>query len=955
MRRSVASSGLLKRLVEEDGVTGAIIAFDRIDRAVRGTDEYDEEIFRLKSGGTSIEDIALSILSTDSKLASDCLLGVYESSGKRDGIVTVPLPPVFLNDLEKAVEGAKRLLVLIDRPNISIRLPATAQGIAAAEELTYAGINVSLTDVFSVSRYQVAAFSYVKGLERRARSGRPVDSVFGSVSFHLSPIDVATSFLIDEALKRITSHDAAAILRNLSWKVALFAARLVYLKHEDVFGGMTFREAEKSGARPQVIVWEETAPRAAHLDPLMYAEGLSGGNTITAFSLETLFAFREGRAARAGRGGVGGIGGRQTDRVKEGLAEAHRAIKELEDLGLSLDSVASRLEEESAKKGMESYEALLNTVSERAGELSRKAGVQAPSGAALEGASLEAARLLMEKDFPAKLWAKDPALWIKPGDEAGRRIVRGALGWLSSPAMMEDLQGGLRSFSEEVRKAGLTECVLLGMGGSSLAPLVLSETFGAGKPREALTVLDTTDPEAVLSVVKERSDVMGKLFIVSSKSGSTIEPLSLFEYFYSLLKELKGEKAGENFVAITDPGTALEGFSRKYSFRRTFLNWKDIGGRFSALSYFGLVPAALIGVDVEKLLCHALSMRAAIEPSVAPLKNPALSLGALLAGHYAAGRDKVTFFLSKEIASFGLWIEQLMAESTGKEGKGLVPITGELPGKPSEYSNDRVFVQISLKETDEAASKKLNALSKAGHPVLRFMLKDPYELGGEFLRWEAAIAAAGAAIGINPFDQPDVELSKMIAMERLGKREGEEGGRAKGAPRAPHEREVFPGKHLTAHFGKKTFLMMSAHLKEKASVKEALSLFLGLVRERDYVAVLPYFNPMDKKANEAFGKIRKLVRERTGAPVQFGWGPRYLHSTGQLHKGGADNGVFLLFAHGPIKDAPVPGSHFTFSDLERSQAYGDTVALDSKGRRVVIVDLQDPGAQATKEALHLFE
>lgn len=929
MRRSLATSGLLKRLVEEDGVTGVILGLSSFEKALGGTDEYDEDIARLRREGRGEEEIIAALAASDARCAADELFRAYEASGKTDGMVSVWLPPHTLNDIEKTAEAAKRLLDSIGRPNISVRVPATASGIAAAEELVYSGVSVNLTEVFSVSRYQSAAFSYVKALERRVRAGRPVDSVFGCVSVPISPVDVEMAAVVEDALKRITSHDTVAILRELSWRVALYNAKLVYLKHEDVFRGKTFHDLEKNGARPQRIVWEGTLPKGAHLDALLYAEGLCGGKTITAMALETMLAFRE-------RGAV-------KERLKEGQAPAHKALKELDDLGLGLDLAASRLQEAALRDESALWEGLLKTVSERGAEALLGRPSLAPAPALWTGASLDAVRTLADGDFPARLWAKDESLWARSADDAVKRTIRNALGWLSAPAMMEELKGGLFTFAEEVRKAGFTECVLLGMGGSSLAPLVFGETFGPRRGYPRLTVLDTTDPEAVLGVAegRERVEITRKLFIVSSKSGSTIEPLSLFEYFYSILKGIKGERAGENFIAITDPGTALEGFSRKYSFRRLFLNWRDIGGRFSALSYFGLLPAALSGIDVGSILRHALIMRAAVEPSVPPLKNPGLQLGALLAGFYNEGRDKVTFFLSDEISAFALWIEQLMAESTGKEGRGLIPITGEPVGKPSEYANDRVFVDISLKKTDEAVSRKLDALSKAGHPVLRFTLRDPYEIGAEFLRWEVAIAAAGMVMGINPFDQPDVESSKRLAMERLGR----------GAEKEHHEWAVLGSKLLKVHFGRAA----KTGIKEKTSLKEALGAFLGLVREREYMGLLPYFNPMDKKAGASFGRIRKALRDKTGAAVLFGWGPRYLHSTGQLHKGGPDSGSFVIIAHGAVKDAPVPESHFTFSGLERSQAFGDMEALDSRGRRVILVDLKDPSEKSVKEAVELFE
>lgn len=551
-----------------------------------------------------------------------------------------------------------------------------------------------------------------------------------------------------------------------------------------------------------------------------------------------------------------------------------------------------------------------------------------------------AVKRLRDERFAERLMAGDASLWEK----ADKKIVENSLGWLALPHEMDFCGDSIKSFADTVRDSGVKSVVLLGMGGSSLAPLVLKETFGSAPGYPGLTVLDSVDPGAIKAVEEALGPASESLFIVSSKSGSTIEPLSLFKHFYSRVKNERGPDAGQSFIAITDPGSKLEGFSEKYGFRRLFLNPPDIGGRFSALSYFGLVPAALSGIDITRLLSHAQRIHAAVGTGTAAEEDPALALGAALGYLSSIGRDKVTFFLSEDISSFGLWVEQLLAESTGKDGKGLVPITGEDPGSPDDYGPDRVFVSISRGPLDKGLDAGLKALREAGHPVIRFCLEDPYELGGEFLRWEVAAAAAGVVMGINPFDQPDVELAKGLTRARLEKSDG-----AAPAPTPQEGQGVeFEDGPLRVYFNPSASRRLKGPIKE-GGLSKALEGFFASIREGDYLGLLAYFNPFDAHAEAALRGVRMLLFSSGKAATQFGYGPRYLHSTGQLHKGGAGNGVFLILTHGAADDIKIPGSPFSFSELELSQAFADMEALDTRGRPVVLFNLKDPAAGSLKQ------
>ncbi len=521
-------------------------------------------------------------------------------------------------------------------------------------------------------------------------------------------------------------------------------------------------------------------------------------------------------------------------------------------------------------------------------------------------ADLDPAAVLAELDrrrVTARVWARDHTVWKPdPGEISDR------LGWLTVCDAMAERAPSLRAFADEVKAEGTRHVVLMGMGGSSLGPEVLRRVLGPAEGRPDLTVLDSTLPEVVRGV-QSAIDPARTLFLVSSKSGGTIEPLSFYKHFRDLLdRELGRDGAGRAFAAITDPGTSLEQMAREHGFRRVFANPPDVGGRYSVLSYFGLVPAALLGVDLDVLLGRAREMAERCGPSVPAGDNPGAALGAAIGAMAAAGRDKLTLVASPGLAAFGLWVEQLLAESTGKEGRGVVPVVGEALSGPDRYGGDRLFVHLRLRGDDNAAADAaLEAIEGSGHPVLRLDLGDAYDLGGEFFRWEFATAVAGAVLGINPFDQPDVQGAK-DATDR-----------------------------------------MMEHYLEKGSLpavdaSDDLRALLEGARPGDYLAVAAYL-PEGPAVREAFDDLRRRVMDRYGIATTVGYGPRYLHSTGQLHKGGPNTALCLQVAADSEADLPVPGEPYSFGVLARSQALGDLQALESAGRRVVRAALgADPAA-----------
>ena len=549
-----------------------------------------------------------------------------------------------------------------------------------------------------------------------------------------------------------------------------------------------------------------------------------------------------------------------------------------------------------------------------------------------EAAVMESLKNFEEANFCDRLWNKDSTIWRMESDQ--QFVISNSMGWLDSPVKIRPGVASLCEFAAELKKAGFRQVLLMGMGGSSLATLVLSQTFGRHAPGLPVTVLDTTDPATVLRLGRSLP-LAHTFFIEAGKSGTTVESRALGEYFFERVKSMKVDRAGENFGVITDPGSMLERLAVERSYRKVFLNYPDIGGRYSALSYFGLATAALMGIDINELLLRA--SRAANEcRTQRPLsENPGIALGAAICAFAAGGRDKLTLLLPAPISSFGTWLEQLIAESTGKDGTGIVPVSGEPVEDPQSYGEDRLFVEFRIKnEPDEVLEAKADSLRKAGQPVITVHMRDRLDLGEQFFIWEIATATAGALLRINPFDQPNVQESKEFTAEIL------EEVRKEG--RVPEARMEL------SHGPLRLYLAGGA-----SSVPQALSLFFQQAAQNDYLAILAYLNENEINENR-LRRIRAIVRDKMRIATTAGYGPRYLHSTGQLHKGGTNKGLFLLLTGDIAEDAGIPGQPYTFGMLMRAQALGDFEALRKHRRRVLRVHLSGEasvGLAALEEVL----
>lgn len=530
-----------------------------------------------------------------------------------------------------------------------------------------------------------------------------------------------------------------------------------------------------------------------------------------------------------------------------------------------------------------------------------------------------------------RIWEKDVAIWRQSPE--GNRVISNRLGWLNLPETSKSRVDEICAFADEVHAEGFQRAVVIGMGGSSLSPEVSKLAFASKEGRPELLVLDSTVPAAVLDT-ERLIDPSSTLFIVSTKSGTTVETLSAYRYFYDKIAQLKGHAAGAHFAAITDLGTPLERESSERGFRRLFLNAPDIGGRYSALSYFGLVPAAVIGVDIGELLDRASCMAEECRREV--WQNPGVLLGAAIAELARSGRDKMTMIVSPEIAAFGSWVEQLVAESTGKMGRGILPVDGEPSGNPDAYMDDRFFIYLRLKGSKSGFDEQVVPLESSGLPVIRIDLRDVHDIGGEYFRWEMATAVASALLGVNAFDEPNVKESKDITGRLLDEYQS--------TGRLPEEMPV------AEESGVKLLCDDDSHIVldqirmrlglSTPSVSSYLTAYLNECRPGDYLALLAFVHKTPE-IHRLLQQVRVALRDRLGAATTLGYGPRFLHSTGQLHKGGPNSGMFIQFTSDDEVDVPIPGAAYGFSTLKQAQATGDAIALQSKGRPFIRVHFGD--------------
>ncbi|MEW6568967.1 MAG: transaldolase family protein [Chloroflexota bacterium] len=847
----------------------------------------------LTQSGLSPERAIEAWIVDEARVAADAFLPLFERTSGHHGWVSVPT--LGLED----VDGLQRLWSEINRPNVVLQLPSSHESMQTYEAALVRGVNVHLIDVYSLERCAEALEAFLRALESRRAGGASVDHVTAALSPAVERLAEEADHLLDRAAG---SHpevsERATALRG---QTAAALARLMYAQWRAAVDDDRFQALAVEGAHPLRLVWRMLSGSGETGVP-----GPAFAAPQTALAIPHALLFQPGPESLV--------------ELEGDLSIARAQIDGLLRLGISLAAVSERIEREALRSSRRQETAFLRLAGRQLIGLQRELG---PLGEQLRQ-SLEALR---QAQVGRRLWQRDPSLWSEQPESQGE--VRWRLGWLDLPSEAATLVPALQAFAGEVRVEGLRHAVLLGTGGSSLAADVLRRIL-AREDAVDFHVLDTTDPEAVLSLAR-RAPIRETLYLVASKSGTTVEPLALMEHFWVEALRRVGREAGRHFVAITDPGTPLEALARDRAFRRVFTSPPEVGGRYSALSIFGLLPAALMAIDLTGLLRGAARMAHACRPGADPKGNPGLFLGAALSAAAAQGLNHVTFLSDPGLAPLEDWIEQLLAESSGKEGRGLLPIIGEPPGPAAVYRQQpRLMVYL---RRDGAHDARLRSWTRAGLPVIVVEVDDgPAGLGAEFFRWEVATAVACHRLGVNAFDQPDVQRAKNRTAELL---------------KSYHRKGFLPelpvvwegsGIRLVGQRGREKPL-------EGAGLDQVAGWLLARARPGEALALLLYLSPTPTLAR-TLSRARRAVRDRWGVTVTPGIGPRYLHSTGQLHKGGPAGLVYVIVTAGVKRNLPIPEAGYTFGTLVSAQALGDLQALLALGRRAFGVHLDRPARAA---------
>ncbi len=899
IEREMLRDGRMKLMIEEGQIFGVTSNPSIFEAALKNSVAYDDVLQSLAWSGLNSEQVYAELVKEDIQQAADLFLPLYEASGGQEGFVSVEINPLYAYDAKKSIEEGLALWAQIDRKNVMIKVPATVEGLEVITDLIAAGINVNATLIFSVERYGQVIDAYLSGLERRITNHQPINSIASVASFFVSRIDTAVDQLLDAVIaspSKLTQEAA-----NTKGKIAVANAKIAYQAYLEQFSSERFLVLQQRGAKPQKPLWASTGTKDPQYSDTLYVDNLIAPESVNTIPPQTLAAFLDHGKPRL--------------TIEENLEQARSDMKLLKNLEIDIAAVTKQLEEEGVQKFKQAHLALLEII-----EGKRIRLVHGLNGLASHVES--ALKNAMEEKAVSRMYAHDPRYWTE--DESGFEEIQNRLGWLGLPSQQLALIPELETFRDGLLDEGFTDAFVLGMGGSSLAPEVISQaiatTLGPGKGLK-LQIIDTTNPEEI-EFRCQGIDLTKTLFVVSSKSGGTSETLSAMKYFWYELERLGVKLPGNNFVAITDPNTSLQHLAESKNFRKVFNARPDVGGRYSVFTHFGLVPAAIMGVDLHHFLSEAIEAEKQGLEAVAYPANANLLLGLLIGEGAKAGKDKLTFIAESYTAHLVPWLEQLIAESSGKEGKGILPIEAESPLRTLDYPSDRLFVYLSVNgEKLELAS----ALTNKGFPVVEIAVQDPYQLAKEFYRWEYATAVACASMKVNAFDQPNVQLSKTITKEVI--RAYQEKGRLEDGTPVWENNEIAVYGDVVPGF------------EDIDNLSEILKAYGQTVGDNGYIALNAFVARLVKNEDLLQG-LRTMLLNQFNKATTLGFGPRFLHSTGQLHKGGQEGGLFITFTKDSAIDFEIPGEGMSFATLQRAQALGDIEALKQKGKRVIRIHLK---------------
>ena len=897
IERGMLMDGEMARMIKDGEVYGVTSNPSIFEKSISSSAAYDDILQSMAWAGLSKEQIYLELVREDIQAAADLFLPVYEATGGIDGMVSVEINPLFAYDTEKSIEDGRALWAQMNRKNVMIKVPATKAGLPVIETLISEGINVNATLIFSIPRYMEVMEAYFLGLEKRLANNLPIDHVASVASFFVSRIDT----LVDSRLEEYgaANPQAADQVAALTGKIAIDNARLAYQEFLKFFASERFENLKQYGAKVQRPLWASTSTKNKAYSETLYVDELVAPNSVNTIPPATLSAFLDHGA---------------TDlRIEQDLERARKDFDMLLKLGFDYNRIAQELEDEGVEKFKQAYISLLETIETKRAFFKVEL---ANLGEAVHAALKKAA----DEVYVGSLFDHEPSFWTS--DQSGHDEIRERLGWLSLPGQQFSIIDELAAFKEKLLSEGYVHAFVIGMGGSSLAPEVMSQAIAPvdGKGLK-LQIIDTTSPDEIAFRVRG-VDLRKSLFIVSSKSGGTSETMSAMKYFWAELEKIEPENVGKHFVAITDPNTSLQDLAYRKGFRKVFNARPDVGGRYSVFTHFGLVPAAVMGIDLHKLLGQGNASDLQSRKNVPYPANPNLMLGLVLGEAAKRGKDKLTFIAESFAGSLVPWLEQLIAESSGKEGKGILPIENEPVLVSQNYPEDRIFVYF---KTDGSKAGLVDELKQAGQIVITIAIPEPYALAKEFYRWEYATAIACAVLQVNAFDQPNVQLSKAItkdmihAYQKSGKLED-------GEPIWENDQAIVYG-------------FRNEEVLKETDLESLLLAYARSVPEKGYV-VLSGFIPRLEENFEFLQTLRGRILNAVNKATTLGFGPRFLHSTGQLHKGGLGGGLFIHFTKDAEHDFEIPGEGMSFGTLQRAQALGDLQALVQKNRAAIRVHLK---------------
>ncbi len=899
IERKLLENGGLARLIERDEIRGVTSNPSIFNNAISRSTDYDAALKPMAWAGWNAEQIFYQLAIEDICMAADLFLPLYHASGGADGYVSLEVNPQLAHDTQGTFTEVRQLWKRVGRPNLMIKIPATREGIPAIKTAIAEGFNVNVTLIFSLARYREVIEAYLSGLEERTASGLPISSIASVASFFVSRLDTKIDARLGEIIRK--EEKGANLAVGLLGKAAIANARLAYKIFLESIRSPRFAALKEKGARLQRPLWASTSTKNPSYLDVMYVNELIGPDTINTVPPQTLDAFRDHGAARL--------------TLDDPDDQAQALIQNIEQLGISLDQATKELEIEGVKAFKDAFTALLSGIETRRLNAVRELGSLQKVPDRVQG--------LIKNLSIHRMFNHDPSLWTD--DQSGQAEIKIRLGWLEAPSLSRELLPTLDALFTECQQDGITHGLLLGMGGSSLAPEVLSMTFGVRENQGRLgfqfNIVDSTDPDQVRSAARN-SPVEQTIYIVSSKSGTTSEVDALFKFFYQRAKRKLGNRANRHFIAITDPGTALEKLALDLGFRRVIRADSQVGGRYSALTAFGITPAVFLGLDGNALLGRAQWMKGQCVPEVPYERNPGLVLGAILGEAALQGKDKLSILADPEYSAFGSWLEQLVAESSGKQGKGIIPVDIEPVTGKNVYGNDRLFVYF---EGSGKISKTAIELRKAGHPVITLSIPDEYHIAAEFYRWEIATAIACSILNVNAFDQPDVQDSKTRTLQKIA--HFQQHGKLE-----QHQPD-WEDENIAV------FLYPKSANEKNKNLKGILENFLAQAEPDNYFAINAYL-PRNLRTIARLQKIRAHIQRKTKLATTLGFGPRFLHSTGQLHKGGPNIGKFIQITCDHPQDLKIPESTLTFETLQLAQAQGDLEALIARSRSVIRIHLK---------------